>query len=100
MSSPTPPDKNRTKELSNEVRMLIAFALMGAILLVTPWVYRKLGIAPPPPDSKTQTAQKTAATARSNHRNSGRRAHHPVGSPRTREPRAFRTARRRNLRGR
>jgi YidC/Oxa1 family membrane protein insertase len=59
MSSPTPPDKNRTKELSNEVRMLIAFALMGAILLVTPWVYRKLGVAPPPPDAKTQSAQKT-----------------------------------------
>jgi YidC/Oxa1 family membrane protein insertase len=59
MSSPTPPDKNRQKELSNEVRMLIAFALMGAILLVTPWVYRKLGVAPPPPDSKTQAVQKT-----------------------------------------
>ncbi len=39
--------------------MLIAFALMGAILLVTPWVYRKLGVAPPPPDAKTQSAQKT-----------------------------------------
>ncbi len=60
MSSPTPPDKNRQKELSNEVRMLIAFALMGAILLVTPWVYRKLGVAPPPPDPKTQAAQKSS----------------------------------------
>ena len=39
--------------------MLIAFALMGAILLVTPWVYRKFGIAPNPPDSKTQITQKT-----------------------------------------
>lgn len=68
MSSPTPPDKNRPKELSNEVRMLIAFALMGAILLVTPWIYRKLGVAPPPPDAKTQAVQKpnsdqTTATA-------------------------------------
>ncbi len=59
MSSPTPPDKNRQKELSNEVRMLIAFAIMGAILLATPWVYRKLGVAPPPPDVKTQAAKKT-----------------------------------------
>ena len=59
-NSPTgPPDKNRTKELSNEVRMLIAFALMGAILLATPFVYRKLGVAPPPTDAKTQAAQKT-----------------------------------------
>src|SRR5579863_9563685 len=65
MSSPTPPDKNRPKELSNEVRMLIAFALMGGILLATPWVYRKLGVAPPPPDAKTQTAQK-ASTEKTN----------------------------------
>ena len=65
MSSPTPPDKNRKKELSNEIRMLIAFALMGAILLVTPWVYRKLGVAPPPPESKTQVAQK-ASTEKTN----------------------------------
>ena len=39
--------------------MLIAFALMGAILLATPWVYRKLGVAPPPPDAKTQATQKS-----------------------------------------
>jgi YidC/Oxa1 family membrane protein insertase len=45
--------------------MLIAFALMGAILLATPWVYRKFGIAPPPPDSKTQAAQK-ASTGKTN----------------------------------
>ncbi len=51
--------------MSNEVRMLIAFALMGAILLVTPWVYRKLGVAPPPPDSKTQATQK-GATGKTN----------------------------------
>src|SRR5580658_2716180 len=63
MSSPRPPAKN-PKELSNEVRMLIAFALMGAILLATPWVYRKLGIAPPPSDTKTQATQTTStATA-------------------------------------
>jgi YidC/Oxa1 family membrane protein insertase len=57
MSSPTPPDKN-PKELSNEVRMLLAFAIMGAILLATPWVYRKFGVAPPPPETKTQTIPK------------------------------------------
>jgi YidC/Oxa1 family membrane protein insertase len=56
MSSPTPPDKN-PKELSNEIRMLLAFALMGLILLATPWVYRKLGVAPPPPAPKQ--AEKT-----------------------------------------
>src|SRR5580700_2090028 len=62
MSSPTPPDKKSQKELSNEVRMLIAFALMGGILLATPWVYRKLGVAPPPADSKTQSAPKNTST--------------------------------------
>ena len=46
MSSPTPP-KKEPKELSNEVRMLLAFVLMGLILVVTPYVYRKLGLAPP-----------------------------------------------------
>ncbi len=60
MSSPTPPNKDR-KELSNEVRMLMAFALMGAILLGYPWVLQKLGMAPPP-DAKTQSAQKKQAT--------------------------------------
>ena len=33
MSSPTPPGKD-SKELSNEVRMVIAFVLMGLILVV------------------------------------------------------------------
>ena len=33
--------------------MVIAFVLMGLILVVTPWVYRRLGITPPPsPDQK------------------------------------------------
>jgi YidC/Oxa1 family membrane protein insertase len=61
MSSPTPPNKDR-KELSNEVRMLIAFALMGAILVVTPWAYRKLGITPPPTaEQKTAAGQNSGA---------------------------------------
>jgi YidC/Oxa1 family membrane protein insertase len=46
MSSPTPPKK---QELSSEVRMVIAFVLMGLILVVTPWAYRRLGITPPQP---------------------------------------------------
>ena len=50
MSSPTPPASNKEgkekKELPNELRMILAFALMGVILVATPWVYRKLGVAP------------------------------------------------------
>ena len=63
MSSPTPPKNEpkelfKLKELSNEVRMVIAFVLMGLILVVTPWAYRKLGITPPPSaDSKTSAIQ-------------------------------------------
>ena len=60
MSSPTPPKKNRY-ELPNEARMLIAFVLMGLILLATPYVYRKLGLAPAEADPKTQTAKKSPA---------------------------------------
>jgi YidC/Oxa1 family membrane protein insertase len=61
MSSPTPPKKD-SKELSNEVRMVIAFVLMGLILVVTPWAYRKLGITPPPSaDQKTSAASTNSA---------------------------------------
>ena len=63
MSSPTP-DRNAPKELSNEVRMLIAFVLMGLILVATPYVYRKLGLAPPEPPAaakKEGTATSEAA---------------------------------------
>src|SRR5665213_139322 len=58
MSSPTPPKK---KELSNEVRMLLAFVLMGLILLGTPYAYRMLGIAAAPTPAKTDTSKKTPA---------------------------------------
>src|SRR5437762_11643719 len=58
MSSPTPPKKER-KELSSEIRMLLAFVLMGLILVATPYAYRMLGIAPPPSDQKAAT-QKAA----------------------------------------
>ena len=36
--------------------MVVAFVLMGLILLATPWVYRRLGLAPP------EETKKTAAT--------------------------------------
>src|ERR1700691_3869366 len=62
MSSPTPP--NSPKEMSNEVRMVIAFVLMGLILVVTPWAYRQFGIIQPPPaDQKQNTAAKKVAAA-------------------------------------
>jgi YidC/Oxa1 family membrane protein insertase len=61
MSSPTPPKKG-PKELSNELRMVIAFVLMGLILVVTPWAYRKLGITPPASsDPKTSGIQTSPA---------------------------------------
>src|ERR1700760_4233808 len=65
MSSPTPPEK-APKELSNEVRMLIAFVLMGLILLATPYVYRKLGLVAPESQKKASSAKtdpKAATTA-------------------------------------
>ena len=70
MSSPTPPQNK--KDLSNELRMVLAFVLMGLILVASPYIYKFLGIAPPA-DSKAQTPksepaksaeqQKAAATA-------------------------------------
>jgi YidC/Oxa1 family membrane protein insertase len=58
MSSPTPPKKER-KEFSNEIRMLLAFVLMGLILVATPYAYRIFGIAPPVSDQKA-ASQKAA----------------------------------------
>ena len=55
MSSNTP--TNKKTELPNEVRVLLAFVLMGLILLATPWVYRQLGIAPPPQPAKKSVTQ-------------------------------------------
>ena len=53
--------EKKTKELPNEVRMLLAFGLMGIILVATPFVYRKLGIQPEEPakvaDGKTSDAK-------------------------------------------
>jgi YidC/Oxa1 family membrane protein insertase len=46
--------------------MLIAFVLMGVILVVTPWAYRKLGITPPPSADQKQTpvAKKSDASGK------------------------------------
>ncbi len=49
------------KELSMEIRLLLAFLLMGLVLFVTPYIYK----APPPPPKQTtpgaKQAQKTPA---------------------------------------
>jgi len=50
MSSPTPPKKDR-KEIPNELRMVIAFVLMGLILVATPYVYKRIGILPAQPQT-------------------------------------------------
>ena len=43
--------------------MVIAFVLMGLILVVTPWVYRKLGISTPTPEKTAQSASTGKSTA-------------------------------------
>ncbi len=59
MSSPTPPNKE-PKELSNELRMVIAFVLMGLILVVTPLVYKRMGIIPDKPVTPVKSAVQSA----------------------------------------
>jgi len=54
---PTPPKD--TKELSMEIRLLIAFILMGAVLFLTPYFYKPA--APPPQAPKSVPAAKTPA---------------------------------------
>jgi YidC/Oxa1 family membrane protein insertase len=69
MSSPTPPNTKKSgKELPNELRMVIAFALMGLILLGSQWLYRKMGWVPAPQanpalKSAVPAAKETASTA-------------------------------------
>jgi YidC/Oxa1 family membrane protein insertase len=55
MSSPTPP-KIARKEMSSEVRMLLAFGLMGLILVGSNWLYHRMGLIPAETPS-TQTSQ-------------------------------------------
>lgn len=47
-NNPNQPDKPRKKELPMELRLLIAFVLMGIVLFVTPYLYK-----PPPAPKKT-----------------------------------------------
>ncbi|HVP48200.1 MAG TPA: membrane protein insertase YidC [Bryobacteraceae bacterium] len=56
--SDTPNKPGSPQELSTELRLLIAFALMGLVLFASPYFFKMF--APPPPAKTTQ--QKTAAT--------------------------------------
>jgi YidC/Oxa1 family membrane protein insertase len=64
MSSPTPPTSNNKpgKDLPNELRMVIAFVLMGLILVGSQWLYRKMGWVPTP--KPAQTAMNSAVPAK------------------------------------
>ena len=55
-NNPGPP-----KELSTEIRLLIAFALMGVVLFATPYFFKL--ISPPPPAKTSVVAAKTAPAA-------------------------------------
>ena len=59
MSSSSNTPKSAPKELSSELRMLLAFGLMGLILVGSNWIYHKMGLIPP--DTPTTTQQKTDA---------------------------------------
>lgn len=56
-NTPIQPGKPPKKELSMELRLLIAFVLMGIVLFVTPYFYK------PPPNSKRTTPPVTPAQA-------------------------------------
>jgi YidC/Oxa1 family membrane protein insertase len=49
------------KEFSTEMRMLLAFILMGAVLFLTPYFYKTA--SPPPPPQKSPAASPTPAPA-------------------------------------
>ena len=53
-NNPGPP-----KELSTEIRLLIAFALMGVVLFATPYFFKM--VSPPPPAKPSVAAQKNVA---------------------------------------
>ena len=53
-NNPRPPN-----ELSTEIRLLIAFALMGVVLFATPYFFKM--VSPPPPAKPSVAAQKTVA---------------------------------------
>src|SRR5580692_12866742 len=61
MSSPNTP-KSAPKELSSELRMLLAFGLMGIILVGSNWIYHKMGLIPADTTPASQSGQqKTGA---------------------------------------
>src|SRR5215472_286991 len=57
-----------TKSLPTEIRLLIAFALMGLVVFGTPYFYKLIGIKMPekteqqPPQQQQQSSQTNAAT--------------------------------------
>jgi YidC/Oxa1 family membrane protein insertase len=58
--NPQSPQAPKKKELSMEVRLLLAFLLMGAVLFTTPYFYKP---TPPPPAAKKPAATQTAPPA-------------------------------------
>ena len=59
--SDAPNNPGPRKELSTEIRLLIAFALMGVVLFATPYFFKL--ISPPPPAKPSVAAQKTVPPA-------------------------------------
>src|SRR5947209_7975815 len=57
-NNPIQPGKPPKKELSMELRLLIAFVLMGIVLFVTPYVYK-----PPPAPKQTAPPAKPSPAA-------------------------------------
>jgi YidC/Oxa1 family membrane protein insertase len=57
--APAPPQGPKKKELSMELRLLIAFILMGAVLFTTPYFYKS--VVPPPPAKPAPAADKNGA---------------------------------------
>ena len=43
--------------------MVIAFVLMGLILVATPWVYKRLGLTPAQPNPAVKSAVETSAAS-------------------------------------
>jgi YidC/Oxa1 family membrane protein insertase len=57
------PEKNGKKELSMEMRLLVAFLLMGLVLFVTPYLYKPAN-SPGPKGPQNITPQKAAEMAK------------------------------------
>ena len=55
----TPPSQTGPKEMSMELRLLLAFILMGLVMLVTPYFIKMFG---PPPSSNPASPSTTAKT--------------------------------------